>query len=261
MSKQDTLAAAVEVDDLDAWYGETPAVSGVTLRLPAGRVSAVIGPSGCGKSTFLRTLNRMHELTEGAGVSGRVVVAGRPVYGEDIDPVAVRRRTGMVFQRPNPFVDLSVADNVLAGPRLHGVVEDPDELIERSLRRAHLWDEVRDRLDRPAGGLSGGQQQRLCIARALAVEPEVLLMDEPTSALDPVSTEAVEDLVRELVSWCTVVLVTHDLAQASRVSEVTAFFTSGGPGKPGRLVEIDATEKLFHDPADPATAAYVAGRG
>ncbi|MGN6252642.1 MAG: phosphate ABC transporter ATP-binding protein [Marmoricola sp.] len=258
-------APAIEVRDLSAWYGDDLAVDAVSMRIAPHAVTAVIGPSGCGKSTFLRCLNRMHEVTAGARVSGSVVVGEQSVYESGTDPVTVRRRLGMVFQRPNPFPHLSVAENVLAGLRLEGTVDDADGLVERCLRRTNLWEETRDRLDRPAGGLSGGQQQRLCIARAVALESDVLLMDEPTSALDPDSTAAVEELIGELRASYTIVLVTHDLAQAARVSDETAFLSArpapgDGASAAGRLVEMGATAKIFHDPDQRATAAYVADR-
>jgi phosphate transport system ATP-binding protein len=253
-------APDVVVDGLDAWYGDFLAVSGVSLTIAPHAVTALIGPSGCGKSTFLRTLNRMHEVTLGARVSGTVRVGDLSLYEPGVDPVAVRRRVGMVFQRPNPFPGLSIAENVLAGLRLEGPVDDPDGVVEHCLRRAHLWDEVSDRLERPAGDLSGGQQQRLCIARTIALQPDVLLMDEPCSALDPISTEAVEVLIGELRSSYTVVVVTHNLAQAVRISQDTAFFHVAGPGQPGQLVEVGPTEQVFGDPAQAATAAYVADR-
>jgi phosphate transport system ATP-binding protein len=257
------MAQSIDVSDLHAYYGDFLAVEGVTMRIPARSVTAVIGPSGCGKSTFLRCLNRMHEVVPGGRVEGSVVLDGQDLYGGGVDPVAVRRRVGMVFQRPNPFPALSIYENVVAGCRLSTRRLPPDradEIVERSLRSANLWDEVRDRLGRPGGSLSGGQQQRLCIARALAVEPEVLLMDEPCSALDPVSTAAVEDLIGELRREYTIVIVTHNLQQAARVSQDTAFFNLAGTGMPGRLVEMNPTSKIFGEPDEPTTEAYVSGR-
>jgi phosphate transport system ATP-binding protein len=226
-------------------------------------VTAFIGPSGCGKSTFLRTLNRMHEVIPGARVEGTVAVEGVDLYSSDIDPVAVRRQVGMVFQRPNPFPTMSIAENVLAGVKLNNrrmSKGDANDLVEQSLRGANLWNEVKDRLDRPGSGLSGGQQQRLCIARAIAVKPQVLLMDEPCSALDPISTLAIEDLIAELKSEYTIVIVTHNMQQAARVSERTAFFNIAGTGQPGRLIEIDETATMFSSPKEQATEDYISGR-
>jgi phosphate transport system ATP-binding protein len=226
-------------------------------------VTAFIGPSGCGKSTFLRTLNRMHEVIPGARVEGTVAVEGVDLYGAEIDPVAVRRQVGMVFQRPNPFPTMSIAENVLAGVRLNNrriSKGDANDLVEASLRGANLWNEVKDRLDRPGSGLSGGQQQRLCIARAIAVKPQVLLMDEPCSALDPISTLAIEDLIAELKSQYTIVIVTHNMQQAARVSERTAFFNIAGTGQPGKLIEIDDTATMFSSPKEQATEDYISGR-
>jgi phosphate transport system ATP-binding protein len=225
-------------------------------------VTAFIGPSGCGKSTFLRTLNRMHEVVPGARVEGKVMLDNEDLYGNGIDPVAVRRTVGMVFQRPNPFPTMSIKENVAAGLKLNGVRNKKliDEAVERSLKGANLWNEVKDRLDRPGAGLSGGQQQRLCIARAIAVEPQVLLMDEPCSALDPISTLAIEDLIGELKEQFTIVIVTHNMQQAARVSDRTAFFNLSAVGQPGRLIEIDATEKIFSNPSVQATEDYISGR-
>src|SRR5690606_16505798 len=225
--------------------------------------TAFIGPSGCGKSTFIRTLNRMHEVVPGARVEGKVLLDGEDLYGADVDPVVVRRQIGMVFQRPNPFPTMSIRDNVLAGIKLNGARirrSESDEIVEQSLRGANLWTEVKDRLDKPGSGLSGGQQQRLCIARAIAVQPDVLLMDEPCSALDPISTLAIEDLISELKKNYTIVIVTHNMQQASRVSDRTAFFNIEGTGKPGRLVEMDDTAKIFTNPSVQATEDYVSGR-
>jgi phosphate transport system ATP-binding protein len=252
----------IEATGVTASYGGRPAVEDVTLTIEPKQVTALIGPSGCGKSTFLRVLNRMHETLPGARVSGTVRIDGADVYGPGVDPTALRRRVGMVFQRPNPFPTMSIRDNVVAGLRLGGVRDRRalDEAAERTLRLAGLWDEVKDRLDKPGAGLSGGQQQRLCIARAIAVEPDVLLLDEPCSALDPVSTLTIEDLVGELKDRYTVVIVTHNMQQAARVSDVTAFFSIPAPGAPGRLVEIDATAQIFTKPAQPSTEAYITGR-
>jgi phosphate transport system ATP-binding protein len=257
------MATSIDISDLDIYYGDFKAVEGVTMSIAARSVTALIGPSGCGKSTFLRSLNRMHEVVPGARVEGKVLVEGQSLYDADVDPVEVRRRIGMVFQRPNPFPTMSIADNVLAGFRLNArrmSKASADDVVERSLRGANLWDEVKDRLDRPGGSLSGGQQQRLCIARAIAVEPEVLLMDEPCSALDPISTSAIEDLIHLLREDYTIVIVTHNMQQAARVSQETAFFNLAGPGRPGRLVEMNTTSQIFSAPDDPSTEAYIAGR-
>jgi len=223
-------------------------------------VTAFIGPSGCGKSTVLRTLNRMHEVIPGARVEGSVLLDGEDIYASGIDPVSVRKTIGMVFQRPNPFPTMSIRDNVVAGLKLQGVRKNLDEVAEKSLKGANLWNEVKDRLDKPGGGLSGGQQQRLCIARAIAVQPDVLLMDEPCSALDPISTLAIEDLISELKQDYTIVIVTHNMQQAARVSDQTAFFNLEATGKPGRLIEIDETEKIFSNPTQKATEDYISGR-
>ncbi|HET8717274.1 MAG TPA: phosphate ABC transporter ATP-binding protein PstB [Nocardioidaceae bacterium] len=257
------MATSIDISDLSIFYGDFCAVEGVSMTIPARSVTALIGPSGCGKSTFLRSLNRMHEVVPGARVEGKVLVEGQSLYDADVDPVEVRRRIGMVFQRPNPFPTMSIADNVLAGFRLNArrmSKASADDVVERSLRGANLWDEVKDRLDRPGGSLSGGQQQRLCIARAIAVEPEVLLMDEPCSALDPISTSAIEDLIHLLREDYTIVIVTHNMQQAARVSQETAFFNLAGPGRPGRLVEMNTTSQIFSAPDDPSTEAYIAGR-
>jgi phosphate transport system ATP-binding protein len=257
------MAKSIDVSDLSAYYGDFLAVEGVNMTIPARSVTALIGPSGCGKSTFLRTLNRMHELTPRARVEGKIVVDGQSLYDTAIDPVEVRRQVGMVFQRPNPFPTMSIANNVLAGLRLNSKrlkKADAETVVERSLQSANLWEEVKDRLNRPGMSLSGGQQQRLCIARAIAVEPQVLLMDEPCSALDPISTSAIEDLIHELRAEYTIVIVTHNMQQAARVSEDTAFFNVASAGEPGRLVEMDATRKIFSGPDQEATEAYISGR-
>ena len=254
---------AIEVSDLDLYYGSFMAVSDVTMSIERNKATALIGASGCGKSTFLRSLNRMHELVPGARADGNVLLEGDDVYAREVDPVSVRRRIGMVFQAPNPFPTMSIYDNVAAGLKLNSrrvKKSDLDETVERSLRGANLWEEVKDRLGKSGSGLSGGQQQRLCIARAIAVEPEVLLMDEPASALDPISTLAIEDLVQELKRDYTIVIVTHNMQQASRASDITGFFNIDGPGQPGRLVEMNATEKIFTNPANNATEDYVSGR-
>ncbi len=256
-------AKTIETRAVNLFYGDFQAVEDVSITIEPNKVTALIGSSGCGKTTFLRSLNRMHELTPGARVEGQITLDGLDIYGAGIDPVKVRRLVGMVFQAPNPFPTMSVYENVAAGLTLNSRrVKKPekDEVVERSLRRAHLWDEVKNRLDKPGSGLSGGQQQRLCIARAIAVEPEVLLMDEPCSALDPVATLAIEDLIRELKSRYTIVIVTHNMQQAARASDVTAFFNLEETGKPGRLVEIGSTETIFTSPSEQATEDYVSGR-
>jgi phosphate transport system ATP-binding protein len=256
------MAKRIDVKDVDIYYGKFHAVDGVTLSVPPRNVTAFIGPSGCGKSTVLRTLNRMHEVIPGARVEGEVLLDGEDIYGAGVDPVQVRRTIGMVFQRPNPFPTMSIKDNVVAGLRLGGTKnkKDLDEVAERALRGANLWNEVKDRLNKPGGGLSGGQQQRLCIARAIAVRPDVLLMDEPCSALDPISTLAIEDLIGELKKEYTIVIVTHNMQQAARVSDQTAFFNLAGVGQPGRLVELNDTEKIFSNPDEKATEDYISGR-
>jgi phosphate transport system ATP-binding protein len=251
------------VKNLNLYYGNFHAVKDVTVTLQPNKVTALIGSSGCGKSTFLRSLNRMHELIPGARVEGEVMLDEQDIYAEGADPVLVRRQIGMVFQAPNPFPTMSIYDNVAAGLKLNSrrmKKADMDEIVERSLRGAHLWDEVKDRLGKPGIGLSGGQQQRLCIARATAVEPDVLLMDEPASALDPIATLAIEDLIGELKKEYTIVIVTHNMQQASRSSDMTAFFNIEGTGKPGHLVEIDTTEKIFSNPTQQETEDYVSGR-
>jgi len=256
------MAKRIDVEDLDIFYGDFKAVEGVSMNIEPRSVTAFIGPSGCGKSTVLRTLNRMHEVIPGARVEGKVLLDGEDLYGKNMDPVAVRRNVGMVFQRPNPFPTMSIFDNVAAGLRLNGVKNRKvlAETVEKSLRGANLWNEVKDRLDKPGAGLSGGQQQRLCIARAIAVSPEVLLMDEPCSALDPISTLAVEDLINEIKERYTIVIVTHNMQQAARVSDRTAFFNLAATGKPGKLIEIDDTRKIFNNPSQKATEDYISGR-
>jgi phosphate transport system ATP-binding protein len=257
------VSKRIEVNDLNVYYGDFKAVEDVSLTVEPRTVMAFIGPSGCGKSTFLRTLNRMHEVIPKAYVEGSVKLDGDDLYGPGVDPVRVRRQVGMVFQRPNPFPTMSIADNVLAGVRLNNQrmsTTKSKELLESSLRGANLWNEVKDRLDKPGSGLSGGQQQRLCIARAIAVQPEVILMDEPCSALDPISTLAIEDLIGELKENYTVVIVTHNMQQAARVSDMTAFFNLSAQGKPGRLIEIGTTDKIFSNPDQKATEDYISGR-
>src|SRR6186997_2490638 len=256
-------AKTIDVDDVNLYYGQFHAVRDVSITIEPNKVTALIGSSGCGKSTFLRSLNRMHELTPGARVEGTVMVDGQDIYDDGIDPVAVRRHVGMVFQAPNPFPTMSIYDNVAAGLKLNArkmKKSDLDEVVERSLRGAHLWDEVKDRLDKPGMGLSGGQQQRLCIARATAVQPEVLLMDEPCSALDPISTSAIEDLIHELKSDYTIVIVTHNIQQAARVSDETVFFNLKATCQPGRLVEFNPTKKMFSNPDEASKEAYISGR-
>src|SRR5690348_3835787 len=244
------MAKRIDVSDLNVYYGAFKAVEGVTMTVEPRSVTAFIGPSGCGKSTFLRTLNRMHEVIPGARVEGKVMLDDEDLYGPSVDPVAVRRVVGMVFQRPNPFPTMSIYDNVAAGLKLNGVRKKArlDEIVETSLKGANLWNEVKDRLGKPGAGLSGGQQQRLCIARAIAVRPEVLLMDEPCSALDPISTLAIEDLMAELKSKFTIIIVTHNMQQAARVSDRTAFFNLAGQGQPGRVIEMDETSRIFTNP-------------
>ncbi|MBE3555506.1 MAG: phosphate ABC transporter ATP-binding protein [Firmicutes bacterium] len=249
-------SVAVEVKDLHAFYGRQEALKGVTMMLPANAVTAIIGPSGCGKSTFIRCLNRMHEEVEGASVQGAVIIGEANIYAPGVDPVEVRRRVGMVFQRPNPFPHLSVFENVAAGLRLNGMHSRSEiaDRVEEALRLAALWDEVRDRLSAPGTSLSGGQQQRLCIARAIALQPQVLLMDEPASALDPVATSRIEELAVSLKSVYTIVIVTHNMQQAARIADKTAFFWLG------ELVEFDDTDTIFTLPKDKRTEDYVRGR-
>ncbi len=257
------MSKRIEVNDLNVYYSKFKAVEDVTLTIEPRTVTAFIGPSGCGKSTFLRTLNRMHEVIPGAWVDGEVLIDGNNLYGPGVDPVLVRRQVGMVFQRPNPFPTMSIRDNVLAGVKLNNrrmTKTEGDELVEKSLQGANLWNEVKDRLALPGSGLSGGQQQRLCIARAIAVSPEVILMDEPCSALDPISTLAIEDLIEELKQEYTIVIVTHNMQQASRVSDRTAFFNIAGTGKPGKLIEYDDTKLMFSNPSVQATEDYVSGK-
>jgi phosphate transport system ATP-binding protein len=257
------MAKSIDISDLNIYYGDFLAVEGVSMTIPARSVTALIGPSGCGKSTFIRTLNRMHEVIPGTRVEGKVVIDGQNIYDPDVDPVQVRRQIGMVFQRPNPFPTMTIYDNVLAGNKLNSKrmpKSEADDIVERSLKGANLWTEVKDRLDKPGSSLSGGQQQRLCIARAIAVEPQVLLMDEPCSALDPISTNAIEDLIHELKTDYTIVIVTHNMQQAARVSEDTGFFNLAGAGQPGRLVEFNPTKKIFSNPDEESTEAYISGR-
>ncbi|MEJ7892391.1 MAG: phosphate ABC transporter ATP-binding protein PstB [Solirubrobacteraceae bacterium] len=262
-SAGETDGKSLEATALNLYYGDFLAVKDVNVTIRRNRVTALIGSSGCGKSTFLRSLNRMHELVAGATVDGKVLVEGQDIYGAGVDPVTVRRRIGMVFQAPNPFPTMSIYDNVAAGIKLNNrkmSEHDMDRIVEKSLRGAHLWEEVKDRLQKPGAGLSGGQQQRLCIARACAVEPEILLMDEPASALDPIATLAIEDLIAELKKDYTIVIVTHNMQQAARASDFTAFFNIENSGDPGTLVEMDDTDKIFSKPADKRTEDYVTGK-
>jgi phosphate transport system ATP-binding protein len=257
------VSKRIEIKDLNVYYGNFLAVEGVSMVMEPRTVTAFIGPSGCGKSTLIRTLNRMHEVIPGARVDGEVLVDGNDLYGAGVDPVKVRREVGMVFQRPNPFPTMSIRENVLAGVKLNNTrmsKSDADDLVEKSLKGANLWKEVKDRLDKPGSGISGGQQQRLCIARAIAVQPEVILMDEPCSALDPISTLAIEDLIEELKEKYTIVIVTHNMQQASRVSDKTAFFNIAGTGMPGKLIEYNDTATIFSNPSVQATEDYVSGK-
>ena len=251
------MEPGIRVEHLNAWFGSTQALHGVSMAMQEKQTTAIIGPSGCGKSTFVRCLNRMHETVPNTRVEGKVTIGELDVYGKGVSPVSVRRRVGMVFQKPNPFPTMSIYDNVAAGLKLNGFHKrrELDEAVERSLRQSALWDEVKDSLKKKSGAsLSGGQQQRLCIARALAVEPDVLLMDEPASALDPISTAKIEDLIFELKKQYTVVIVTHNMQQAARVADMTAFFLMG------QLVEFDRTEKMFTTPSDKRTEDYITGR-
>jgi phosphate transport system ATP-binding protein len=261
MATAEPASGEILIDDLHVYYGAFRAVKGVSLKIPPRAVTAIIGPSGCGKSTFLRTMNRMHELTAGARIEGRIGLDGIDIYSPEVDPVQLRRVVGMVFQRPNPFPTMSIYDNVVSGLKLTGRKKrsELDEVVERSLRRAALWDEVKDKLKQPGTSLSGGQQQRLCIARALSVDPEVILMDEPASALDPIATLRVEELIAELRRQYTIVIVTHNMQQASRVSDRTAFFTMGDD-RAGYLVEADDTVKIFTNPREQLTEDYISGR-
>lgn len=257
------MSKRVDVVDLNVYYGDFLAVEGVNMNIDAQAVTAFIGPSGCGKTTLLRSLNRMHEVLPGARVKGQLLLDGEDIYESGVDPVTVRTQVGMVFQRPNPFPTMTIRENVLAGYKLNGArlsKSESEEIVETSLRSANLWNEVKDRLDRPGSGLSGGQQQRLCIARTIAVKPDVILMDEPCSALDPISTLAIEDLIGELQQDYTVIIVTHNMQQAARVSQKTAFFNIAGTGKPGRLIEYSDTTAIFNTPQEKSTEDYVSGR-
>ena len=257
------MGQRIDVNHLNIFYGDFLAVEDVNINIEANKVTAFIGPSGCGKSTVLRTLDRMHEIIPGAHCEGEVLLEGKNLYDKDVDPVAVRRDVGMVFQRPNPFPTMSIRENVLAGVKLNNrkiSKSDADDLVEWALRGANLWNEVKDRLDNPGIGLSGGQQQRLCIARAVAVHPQVLLMDEPCSALDPISTLAVEDLINELKNEYTIVIVTHNMQQAARIADYTAFFNLKAVGQPGHLEYFTATTTMFNNPQNEEAERYVSGR-
>ena len=257
------MGQRIDVNHLNIFYGDFLAVEDVNINIEANKVTAFIGPSGCGKSTVLRTLDRMHEIIPGAHCEGEVLLEGKNLYDKDVDPVAVRRDVGMVFQRPNPFPTMSIRENVLAGVKLNNrkiSKSDADDLVEWALRGANLWNEVKDRLDNPGIGLSGGQQQRLCIARAVAVHPQVLLMDEPCSALDPISTLAVEDLINELKTEYTIVIVTHNMQQAARIADYTAFFNLKAVGQPGHLEYFTDTTTMFNNPQNEEAERYVSGR-
>ncbi|MFZ4116928.1 MAG: phosphate ABC transporter ATP-binding protein PstB [Rhodoluna sp.] len=252
-------ASTLSSENINVWFGQRQVLSDVNLLFPANKVTALIGPSGCGKSTFIRTLNRMHELIPGAGLAGSVYLDGQDIYSEDFDAVSVRIKIGMVFQKPNPFPTMTIRDNILSGLRLSGrKIENGDEIVETSLRRASMWNEVKDRLNDQAISLSGGQQQRLCIARSLAMNPQVLLMDEPCSALDPGSTRRIEETIKELSSSMTIVIVTHNMQQAQRVSQQTAFFLADD-NTPGGVVEFGSTDQIFNGPVDARTNDYVNG--
>ena len=253
--------ASLTATNVSAWFGSNKVLERVSLQMEPRKVTALIGPSGCGKSTFLRILNRMHELVPSAALAGSVVLDGTDIYAPSVPVTQTRLRIGMVFQRPNPFPSMTIAQNVLSGLRLSGLkVANPDALVRECLERAGLWRETRNRLNESGAALSGGQLQRLCIARALAVRPRVLLMDEPCSALDPISTSVIEDTIRELCHDITIVIVTHNMQQASRVSDNCALFLVDGEGQPGRIVEAGPTEAVFNDPIDPRTSDYVHGR-
>lgn len=257
------MAGCISTTNLSASFSGVMAVEGITIEIPANQITALIGPSGCGKSTFLRCLNRMHELVPGAKVTGEVIWDGKNIYAPEMDATQVRRGIGMVFQKPNPFPLMSIADNVSAGLRLTGMKRNKvliAEAVERSLKLAALWDEVKNKLDKPGGSLSGGQQQRLCIARALAVEPDIILMDEPCSALDPASTQKIEDTMEQLKANYTIVIVTHNMQQAGRVSDSTGFLLTRESGEPGRLIEFGPTSKIFTMPDHKETENYITGR-
>ncbi|MBB5872843.1 phosphate transport system ATP-binding protein [Allocatelliglobosispora scoriae] len=256
------MAKRIDAVGVTAYYGSFKAIEDITITIEPRSVTALIGPSGCGKSTFLRSINRMHEVLPNARVEGRLAMDGQDIYDREVDVTAVRRSIGMVFQRPNPFPTMSIFDNVVAGLRLNGVRKksELENAAEKALKSANLWDEVKNRLGKPGAGLSGGQQQRLCIARTIAVEPQVVLMDEPCSALDPISTGAIEDLIFELKNDYTIIIVTHNMQQAARVSDRTAFFSISKTGDPGRLIEHDVTSKIFTNPKEKRTEDYITGR-
>ncbi|MGA5303423.1 phosphate ABC transporter ATP-binding protein PstB [Nucisporomicrobium flavum] len=256
------MAKRIEASNVSSYYGSFKAIDGISMTVEPKTITALIGPSGCGKSTFLRSINRMHEVLPGARIEGRLTIDDQNIYDADVDVTAVRRMIGMVFQRPNPFPTMSIYENVVAGLKLNGVRKKAvlDEAAEKSLKSANLWDEVKDRLNRPGAGLSGGQQQRLCIARTIAVEPQVVLMDEPCSALDPISTLAIEDLMFKLKDRFTIIIVTHNMQQAARVSDKTGFFSIDRTGEPGRLIEYDDTQKIFSNPGQKKTEDYITGR-
>jgi phosphate transport system ATP-binding protein len=256
------MAKRVEANNVSSYYGSFKAIDNVSMTVEPKTITALIGPSGCGKSTFLRSINRMHEVLPGARIEGRLTIDDQNIYDDDVDVTAVRRLIGMVFQRPNPFPTMSIYENVVAGLKLNGVKKKSllDAAAEESLKSANLWNEVKDRLNRPGAGLSGGQQQRLCIARTIAVEPQVVLMDEPCSALDPISTLAIEDLMFKLKDRFTIIIVTHNMQQAARVSDKTGFFSIEKTGEPGRLIEYDDTQRIFSNPAEKKTEDYITGR-
>ncbi|MEV8507276.1 phosphate ABC transporter ATP-binding protein PstB [Actinoplanes sp. NPDC051475] len=256
------MAKRIEASNVSSYYGSFKAIDNISMTVEPKTITALIGPSGCGKSTFLRSINRMHEVLPGARIEGRLTIDDQNIYDADVDVTAVRRMIGMVFQRPNPFPTMSIYENVVAGLKLNGLRKKSalDEAAEKSLRSANLWDEVKDRLNRPGAGLSGGQQQRLCIARTIAVEPQVVLMDEPCSALDPISTLAIEDLMFKLKDRFTIIIVTHNMQQAARVSDKTGFFSIDKTGEPGRLIEYADTQKIFSNPSEKKTEDYITGR-
>jgi len=256
------MAKRIEASNVTSYYGSFKAIDGISMTVEPKTITALIGPSGCGKSTFLRSINRMHEVLPGARIEGRLTIDDQNIYDADVDVTAVRRMIGMVFQRPNPFPTMSIYENVVAGLKLNGVKKKSllDDAAEQSLRSANLWEEVKDRLGRPGAGLSGGQQQRLCIARTIAVEPQVVLMDEPCSALDPISTLAIEDLMFKLKDRFTIIIVTHNMQQAARVSDKTGFFSIDKTGEPGRLIEYADTQKIFSNPSEKKTEDYITGR-
>ena len=256
------MAKRIEASNVSSYYGSFKAIDSISMTVEPKTITALIGPSGCGKSTFLRSINRMHEVLPNARIEGRLTIDDQNIYDSDVDVTAVRRMIGMVFQRPNPFPTMSIYENVVAGLKLNGVKKKSllDDAAEKSLKSANLWDEVKDRLARPGAGLSGGQQQRLCIARTIAVQPQVVLMDEPCSALDPISTLAIEDLMFKLKDQFTIIIVTHNMQQAARVSDKTGFFSIEKTGDPGRLIEYDDTQKIFSNPTEKKTEDYITGR-